>query len=750
MESLADVYNRAVTGAQTIQSNKNIQADYEAAKADEASRKSTMLEAYQPQDPQTLQDSYTQSQEPNLVQGTGFDGQQTAMPEGAMSLSGQPQAQLPNGTSAPMPSFMGGAKAEEAAKTPQQAMADTIKAAPEAPKTPMLKLQATQQAVSGYDKLLKTNDNAIKIALSKGDFKFANELAKQNDLLKDSHGKAKLENLKATGETLTLVGQLADGYEAELKANPNDPERAWQRLRMNTTLEGLPTQALDQAKTPEQRAALIANAQATAVTGKEKVQLEIANLRFTAEQEKTKQLGIIAERKATQADRRLALGKGNMDLKARAETIREIKLRQDTGKPISEAEAAFLNDESDLIGLLANPDTAKAILTGKDVSNIVNEISTTPMQTTTPFAGKIQKLEKSAPTAVSPKGAESSMQVMPATQKDPGYGVIPAKDNSLAEKARVGNDFANAMYKNYNNNETLAAAAYNWGPGNVDASIAKAKKNGVLPEEQVYKDAPQETKKYIDRLNSDIPEAAPPKVAKEGAAKGGEVLRAKLSSADITRNQRAINAGNSVVSAVETIKELPIGTSMGLLPNLTSKDGMIAAIRNAAGRAITSNSEDQLNTVFKGLGRDLAAVETGGLATGLTDLSKSLEQGLGINPGQATPEKVAMKLADIRRIVDEHLQPQIDANMFGHDQMIVAKNIIKKMDAMVPYTTTEVAIATRKASENPNVQTTGEASQKVIDGKQTYPNAPKVGTVEGNHIYLGGNPADKESWGVKR
>jgi hypothetical protein len=38
----------------------------------------------------------------------------------------------------------------------------------------------------------------------------------------------------------------------------------------------------------------------------------------------------------------------------------------------------------------------------------------------------------------SPKGAQGEMQVMPGTQRDPGYGVVPAKDGSPEEIARVG------------------------------------------------------------------------------------------------------------------------------------------------------------------------------------------------------------------------------------------------------------------------------------------------------------------------
>ena len=72
------------------------------------------------------------------------------------------------------------------------------------------------------------------------------------------------------------------------------------------------------------------------------------------------------------------------------------------------------------------------------------------------------------PDAVSSKGARGRMQVMPGTNTDPGFGVMPARDTSEAERTRVGQDYLHAMLSRYDGNETLALAAYNAGPGNAD------------------------------------------------------------------------------------------------------------------------------------------------------------------------------------------------------------------------------------------------------------------------------------------
>lgn len=73
----------------------------------------------------------------------------------------------------------------------------------------------------------------------------------------------------------------------------------------------------------------------------------------------------------------------------------------------------------------------------------------------------------------SPKGAQGRMQVMPGTNTDPGFGVRPAQDDSLEERARVGRDYLDAMLRRYGGDPAKAWAAYNAGPGRVDNAIAK-------------------------------------------------------------------------------------------------------------------------------------------------------------------------------------------------------------------------------------------------------------------------------------
>lgn len=92
------------------------------------------------------------------------------------------------------------------------------------------------------------------------------------------------------------------------------------------------------------------------------------------------------------------------------------------------------------------------------------------------------------------KGAKYSMQVMPATAKNPGFGVEPAKDDSPAEYNRVGTAYLQAMVQKYGN-VGQALAAYNGGPGAVDNAVAKATKAGTPGNWLSF--MPKETQAYV-------------------------------------------------------------------------------------------------------------------------------------------------------------------------------------------------------------------------------------------------------------
>jgi hypothetical protein len=102
-----------------------------------------------------------------------------------------------------------------------------------------------------------------------------------------------------------------------------------------------------------------------------------------------------------------------------------------------------------------------------------------------------RRYDKSGNLLTSSKGAQGEMQVMPATARDPGYGIKPAQNNSPDELKRVGDEYAGVLLRRYKD-PILAMIAYNMGPGATDKWLAA----GADPRK-----LPKETQGYISGVN---------------------------------------------------------------------------------------------------------------------------------------------------------------------------------------------------------------------------------------------------------
>ena len=83
-----------------------------------------------------------------------------------------------------------------------------------------------------------------------------------------------------------------------------------------------------------------------------------------------------------------------------------------------------------------------------------------------PFIDNIMRIESGGRDVVNDTtGANGPMQVLPSTLINPGYGVEPAKDDSVEERIRVGADYFNAMKEVFDGDILNATIAFNLGPG---------------------------------------------------------------------------------------------------------------------------------------------------------------------------------------------------------------------------------------------------------------------------------------------
>lgn len=95
--------------------------------------------------------------------------------------------------------------------------------------------------------------------------------------------------------------------------------------------------------------------------------------------------------------------------------------------------------------------------------------------------------------------ARGSMQVMPKTMRDPGFGVRPVQAETAAEYARVGRDYWAAMVARHSGDVEAAAVAYNAGPANADKWLAAGRDYSVLPDQKQTQDY---TQKVLGKLDN--------------------------------------------------------------------------------------------------------------------------------------------------------------------------------------------------------------------------------------------------------
>lgn len=231
----------------------------------------------------------------------------------------------------------------------------------------------------------------------------------------------------------------------------------------------------------------------------------------------------------------------------------------------------------------------------------------------------IAKVESGGdPNAVSPKGARGVMQVMPNTQKDPGFGVTPAKDDSPAELQRVGEDYYAAMQKKYGN-DTLAAIAYNMGPGATDDWLSKGGDFNKLP---------AETQSYIGKVYTAnamssrqptapaapaapagaVSESARTKAAaeKEGATEVAKGMGKEFAATASAIDKAGLSAGDDYVLASEIVK-IASDPTMKEMFGVLEKGGVAPFILRQMENAINAG---QFGTFgVKGLADNLAKAQ---------------------------------------------------------------------------------------------------------------------------------------------
>ncbi|MGZ3184408.1 MAG: transglycosylase SLT domain-containing protein [Telluria sp.] len=202
--------------------------------------------------------------------------------------------------------------------------------------------------------------------------------------------------------------------------------------------------------------------------------------------------------------------------------------------------------------------------------------------------------------------AKGDMQVMDATNGNPGYGVTPAKDDSPEERSRVGRDYMLAMVKNYGGDMSKAWAAYNWGPGNVDDAVKQYGANWLTH-------APQETQAYVTKNVAALQKGATAPVPSQQDVH--DAIRTQLGpNADPKLLQAALAEGTRLYADFQADRKAKGENAVTAAQQwLINNHGNTAGMPPALSTAITQYAPDKYDNLMD-FGKKIA---TGGVATNM-------------------------------------------------------------------------------------------------------------------------------------
>jgi hypothetical protein len=188
---------------------------------------------------------------------------------------------------------------------------------------------------------------------------------------------------------------------------------------------------------------------------------------------------------------------------------------------------------------------------------------------------------------------------------------------------------------------------------------------------------------------------------------------------------RVIQALTQTSDALQNVANLPITTG----PMFQQKQfgSLYTAPLSALNQKLSDESSQMLQTRMTGVARGLAALESGGAATGLVGLTESIEKGTFIQAGSKLD--VALdKMGEMRRIVESSAKAMMNDPKLSPERKQLIQDELAIVQKAIPFTQGDIDRARKEAKKNPNMSFTdfttqkfgGEKQDSVKVGDQTY------------------------------
>ena len=184
---------------------------------------------------------------------------------------------------------------------------------------------------------------------------------------------------------------------------------------------------------------------------------------------------------------------------------------------------------------------------------------------------------------------------------------------------------------------------------------------------------------------------------------------------------RVIQAFTQTADALTNVANLPITTG----PMFQQKQfgSLYTAPLSALNQKLSDETAQMLQTRMTGVARGLAALESGGAATGLVGLTESISQGTFI-PAGAKLEVALDKMGEMRRIVESSAKAQLNDPRLSPERKQLISDGLEDVKKAIPFTQKDIDKARAEAKKSPNMSFTEfttkyPVGQGPIDAKKT-------------------------------
>lgn len=173
---------------------------------------------------------------------------------------------------------------------------------------------------------------------------------------------------------------------------------------------------------------------------------------------------------------------------------------------------------------------------------------------------------------------------------------------------------------------------------------------------------------------------------------------------------RVASSANEAVAAIKNIVELPVGASSGVFGiGATPGHGILSSAKGALTNKMADQDVQDYNTMLAGVRRNLATIETAGLAPSgaLTEGFASLE----LRAGDTQLTKMR-KLGEMRQVVEKGLEVNLDNPRLPQEQKTLVERIINDVRTAVPFTQHDVTEFQKAGKKNSETTLTDYMNQK--------------------------------------